>query len=63
MLPELPRLIHQALQQPRAGADKQLLEALIAQQRKTQRWTTALVGLMTVFLLCLAAMFWVLKMT
>jgi ubiquinone biosynthesis protein len=35
LLPELPRLIHQALQ-PRAAAEQRLLEALIGEQRRTR---------------------------
>jgi ubiquinone biosynthesis protein len=39
-LPELPRLLHDALQQrqrPAAGAERGLLEALLAEQRRTNR--------------------------
>ena len=35
LLPELPRLIHQALQ-PRAAAEQRLLETLIGEQRRTR---------------------------
>ena len=35
LLPELPRLIHQALQ-PRAAAEQRLLEALVGEQRRTR---------------------------
>ena len=36
LLPELPRLIHQALQ-PRVGVEQRLLDALLAEQRRTAR--------------------------
>ena len=36
LLPELPRLLHHALQ-PRAAAEQRLLDALIAEQRRTNR--------------------------
>ena len=36
LLPELPRLVHQALQ-PRAAAEQRMLEALVAEQRRTNR--------------------------
>ena len=36
LLPELPRLLHQALQ-PKAPAQSQLLEALLSEQRQTNR--------------------------
>ncbi|MDH5540702.1 MAG: ubiquinone biosynthesis regulatory protein kinase UbiB, partial [Rhizobacter sp.] len=36
MLPELPRLLHQALQQPR-DSELLALKALVAEQRRTQR--------------------------
>ena len=42
LLPELPRLIHQALQ-PRAAAEQRLLEALLAEQRRTRRLLQAIV--------------------
>ncbi len=53
LLPELPRLLHQALQ-PRPAADAQLLAALLAEQRRLQRWLQALtvvVGMAAVGLL------------
>ena len=43
LLPELPRLIHQALQ-PRAAIDQRLLERLIAEQRRTRNLLYALIG-------------------
>ena len=42
LLPELPRLIHQALQ-PRAAAEQRLLEALIVEQRRMRRLLFAVV--------------------
>jgi len=36
LLPELPRLLHQALQ-PRPMAEQRTLEALLAEQRRTNR--------------------------
>jgi ubiquinone biosynthesis protein len=42
LLPELPRLIHQALQ-PRAAAEQRLLETLLAEQRRTARLLRAIV--------------------
>ena len=59
LLPELPRLVHKALQ-PRPQVDSVLVEALIAEQRRTQRLLLAVVwagagfaagaGLMLLFL-------------
>jgi len=43
LLPELPRLIHQALQ-PRAAAEQRLLEMLIGEQRRTRQVLYAVVG-------------------
>lgn len=37
LLPELPRLVHQALQPGRSGLEPQLLQALLAEQRRTNR--------------------------
>lgn len=37
LLPEMPRLLHQALQQPARGTDPRLVEALILEQRRTNR--------------------------
>ena len=37
LLPELPRLLHQALQQPRVSDQQRLLEALLHEQRQTNR--------------------------
>jgi ubiquinone biosynthesis protein len=50
LLPELPRLLHQALEKPR-GQDPHLLEALLIEQQRTNRllrttlWAGALLGL------------------
>ncbi len=54
LLPELPRLIHQALQ-PRAAAELRLLETLLAKQRRSQRWLLVAVSLMCGVLIGLAA--------
>ncbi|MFM8900498.1 MAG: ubiquinone biosynthesis regulatory protein kinase UbiB, partial [Burkholderiales bacterium] len=45
LLPELPRLLHHALNKPAApaGLDNQALEALLREQRKTNRVLYALV--------------------
>jgi ubiquinone biosynthesis protein len=37
LIPELPRLIHQALQRPARGQESALLQALLAEQRRTNR--------------------------
>jgi len=42
LLPELPRLIHRALQ-PRAAVEQRLLEALLVEQRRSARLTHAIV--------------------
>ena len=42
LLPELPRLIHQALQ-PRLAAEQRLLETLIVEQRRTARMLRAVI--------------------
>jgi len=42
LLPELPRLLHQALQ-PRPAAEQRLVEALLVEQRRTNRLLQALV--------------------
>ena len=44
LLPELPRLVHQAMQ-PRGNDSQRALEALLAEQRRTNRWLRAGVGL------------------
>ena len=55
LLPELPRLIHQALQ-PRAAVEQRLLEALLAEQRRTRRTLNAM--LWAVVVASLAAASW-----
>jgi ubiquinone biosynthesis protein len=47
LLPELPRLLHQALQ-PRAPLEQRLLEELLLQQQRTRRlvWTLGLAALL-----------------
>ena len=42
LLPELPRLLHQALQ-PRAAAEQRLLETLLLEQRRNARLLHAIV--------------------
>ncbi|SHM39914.1 ubiquinone biosynthesis regulatory protein kinase UbiB [Rhizobacter sp. OV335] len=42
LLPELPRLLHHALQQPR-GTEPRLLEAVLAEQRRTNRLLRAII--------------------
>ena len=42
LLPELPRLLHQALQ-PKTAAEQRLVEALLIEQRRTNRLLQALV--------------------
>jgi ubiquinone biosynthesis protein len=42
LLPELPRLLHQALQ-PKPAAEARLLEALLIEQRRTNRWLQGIV--------------------
>jgi ubiquinone biosynthesis protein len=43
LLPELPRLLHQALAQPKPAVDTRALEALVAEQRRTNRLLQAVV--------------------
>ena len=58
LLPELPRLIHQALQ-PRAAAEQRLLETLLVEQRRTARLLRAVVyGGVGVALGLLASQLW-----
>ncbi len=51
MLPELPRLLHQGLQQPRGGDHTPALLALLAEQRRTNRLLQGLIWGVTGFLL------------
>jgi ubiquinone biosynthesis protein len=50
LLPELPRLLHRALQ-PRGAVEQRLIETLIAEQRRTQRqiWILAALAAALVF--------------
>jgi ubiquinone biosynthesis protein len=57
LLPELPRLMHRALQR-RGESDPALLEALVAEQRRGNRLLRALVYGGAGFLLGLLAMHW-----
>ena len=41
LLPQLPRLLHQALQ-PRPAAQHHALEALLLEQRRSNRWLRAI---------------------
>jgi ubiquinone biosynthesis protein len=43
LLPELPRLVHQALQ-PSPNVEAKLLEAMLAEQRQVHRWLRILTG-------------------
>ncbi len=43
LLPELPRLLHQALQRAQTSADSPLLPALLAEQRRTNRLLQVLI--------------------
>jgi ubiquinone biosynthesis protein len=61
LLPELPRLLHQALQ-PRAVAEQRTLEALVIEQRRTNRLLQVLtygaLGVMVGMLAAAAVMRW-----
>ena len=61
LLPELPRLIHQALQ-PRAAAEQRVLEALLTEQRRTHRWLLVVVSLTAGVLIGLAAAYFMLRL-
>lgn len=57
MLPELPRLVHQALaQQARPSADTALLARLLGEQRRTNRLLGALLSALAGFVLGVVAM-------
>ncbi len=43
LLPELPRLVHHALQRPQRASDARLAEALLAEQRRTNRLLRVLI--------------------
>ena len=61
LLPDLPRLIHQALQ-PRAATEQRLLETLLTEQRRTQRWLLVAVSLMSGVLIGLVAAYFALRL-
>jgi ubiquinone biosynthesis protein len=61
LLPELPRLIHQALQ-PRTATEQRLLETLLTEQRRTQRWLLVAVSLMSGVLIGLVAAYFALRL-
>ena len=61
LLPDLPRLIHQALQ-PRTATDLRLLETLLTEQRRTQRWLLVGVSLMSGVLIGLVAAYFALRL-
>ena len=61
LLPELPRLIHQALQ-PRPASQQRLLETLLAEQRRTHRWLLVVTSLTAGVLIGLAAAYFVLRL-
>lgn len=61
LMPELPRLIHQALQ-PRAAVEQRLLETLLTEQRRTQRWLLIAVSLMSGVLIGLVAAYFALRL-
>ncbi|MBY0469345.1 MAG: ubiquinone biosynthesis regulatory protein kinase UbiB [Burkholderiaceae bacterium] len=62
LLPELPRLVHQALQQPRPAADQKMLEALLTEQRRTNRLLQAIVYAGIGFLIGVVVVQWVLHL-
>jgi ubiquinone biosynthesis protein len=58
LLPELPRLLHQALQ-PRPATEQRTLEALLTEQRRTNRLLHALAfGIVGAVLALLGAELW-----
>ena len=57
LLPELPRLLHAALQPPASQSQQhRLLEALLLEQRRTNRWIQAVVYVVIGFIVGLFAM-------
>jgi ubiquinone biosynthesis protein len=54
LLPQLPRLVHAALQRPPAGQQR-VLEALLAEQRRTNRLLSAVILVAVGFVLALVA--------
>jgi len=61
LLPDLPRLIHQALQ-PRTSTEQRLLETMLTEQRRTQRWLLVAVSLMCGVLIGLVAAYFALRL-
>jgi ubiquinone biosynthesis protein len=61
LLPDLPRLVHQALQ-PRTATEQRLLETLLTEQRRTQRWLLVAVSLMSGVLIGLVAAYFALRL-
>ena len=61
LLPELPRLVHQALQPHRGGVEPQLLQALLIEQRRTNRLLRSVLWVGVGFVLGLVAMTVVLR--
>ncbi|MEQ1686772.1 MAG: ubiquinone biosynthesis regulatory protein kinase UbiB [Burkholderiaceae bacterium] len=61
LLPDLPRLVHQALQ-PRAAVEQRLLETLLTEQRRAQRWLLVAVSLMSGVLIGLVAAYFALRL-
>lgn len=53
-LPQLPRLAHQALQQPGRGLLEQRLMELVSAQKATRRWLALIAGLLAVIAYLLA---------
>ena len=61
LLPELPRLVHHALQ-PKPAADQKMLEALLTEQRRTNRLLQAIVYAGVGFLIGVVVVQWVLHL-
>ncbi|MEO8056812.1 MAG: ubiquinone biosynthesis regulatory protein kinase UbiB [Burkholderiales bacterium] len=61
LLPDLPRLIHRALQ-PGTAVEQRLLETLLTEQRRTQRWLLIAVSLMSGVLIGLVAAYFALRL-
>ncbi|MBX9715230.1 MAG: ubiquinone biosynthesis regulatory protein kinase UbiB, partial [Burkholderiaceae bacterium] len=61
LLPELPRLVHQALQ-PKPATEQRMLEALLTEQRRTNRLLQAIVYAGIGFLIGVIVVQWVLHL-
>ena len=61
LLPELPRLVHQALQ-PKPATEQKMLEALLIEQRRTNRLLQAIVYAGIGFLIGVIVVQWVLHL-